>query len=397
MRTLGVLLAALVIAACSQPGAAPVRTPKPSLSAPAASATPTTGQRYAVMVHTAGTGEPYYVQLVGSDGRGGPWARGITRTSKTLFISTPCPKGAICNDSESAPYSMPEVSVSRTRVYYLDGDTQIMGMDTAGTVSPIKNIGAPPNSQVMFSVSPDDSRVAVSIVTLATSRRALGSFDDRMYVEDLFDGSHHVDLYQSTRIAEWPIGWHGADLIAAVGTSNLATYDNPYGAVGYRVVDPGTGTVLSSLDCWRGLVVAAGTACSTGLCESTTICKPGTLETQAWNGVKAAFPLPPGPGQRVLVPYSYLSPLGDRMAVQLVTDPDAGTVETAAIQNGAVLYSTLTGVPDGWLDDDHLVVANETDGSIVDVASGLSVPMTALQRIPNQGTPRFIGTLPPSL
>jgi hypothetical protein len=348
------------------------------------------------MVHTAGPGEPYYVQLVGPDGNGGPWATATTRSEKTLFAKEPCMAGPDCDDMMTAPYWIPETSASRTRVYFLDGETRIMALGLDGRVSTITDVPAPPNSQVIFSVSPDDSRLAVSIVTLATSFSSPGPFDDVMYVEDLLDGANHVQLYRSTEFAEWPIGWKDRSLVVAMGTHDLAFHDNPYGALGYQLVDPVNGHVRATLDCNQGLVVSAGTACSSGLCPIPTYCEVGQLAVQSWDGAKVDFALP-AEARRVFVPYTYLSPAGDQMAVAIVTDVSTGKLKTAVLAGGAIRFTSLAGTPQGWLDETHLVLSTADTVSIVDIASGVLVEVTDLKAIPQQGQPHLVGTLPPSL
>lgn len=388
MRAVALLLAVVALAACQTTSSVAGHSPTPRDSGP-----------YAVMVHTAGLGEPYYVQLVGQDARGGPWARATTRSAKTLYAKWPCMAGPDCEELRTAPYSMPETSASRTRVYFLDGDTRVMAIDTAGKVSTVTNIQAPPNSQVMFAVSPDDSRIAVSIVTLATSFQATGPFDDTMYVADLRNGADRVELYHSTEIAKWPIGWwQDRSVIVADGTQDLAVDDNAYGAAGYEVVDSANGAVRARLDCSsRGLVVAAGTACSTGFCTTPTYCQAGRLFAQAWDGATMDFAVPAA-AQKIFLPYSNLSPAGDKMAVSVVTDEQTGSLETAVLdKSGDILYRSLTGAPQGWLDESHLVLGSIDGVLIADITSGRVVPISDLQRIPQQGQPHLIATLPPSL
>jgi len=360
------------------------------------SPTPAPAGPFAVMVHMQGPGEPYYVQLVGLDARGGPWARAVTRSSKTLFVKRPCQAGSACDVAETAPYWLPETSVSSTKVYFLDGDDRVMVMGLDGKISQAKDIGAAPNSQVMFSVSPDDSRIAVSVITLATSFQAPAPFDDTVYVEDLHGGKRSV-LYHSTRIAEWPVGWKDHNVIVAVGGGDLAVDSNPYGAVGYRVVDAATGDVNANLDCHQGLVVAAGTACTTGLCSLPTQCEPGRLAMQDWYQAKTDFAVP-ATAQNIFVPYTQLSPAGDRIAVALVTDPQTGALETAVLsKDGTVHYTSLTGAPQGWLDETHLVLGSIDGVWIADITSSKVDLVRDLQRIPQSGQPQLAATVPPSL
>jgi len=298
---------------------------------------------------------------------------------------------------------MPETSISNRRIYFLDGESEIKSLAPDGTVESIMNIQAPPNSQVMFAVSPDDRRIAVSVITLATSQLA-ASFTNVMYVEDLGTAAHRVGIWSSTTRGEWPVGWHTGHLVVGVGSSDLFNFDNPYGVIGYHIVDPATGIRLAAMDCSEGLLVVAGTACVAGGCTTTSTCTPATLSRQAWDGTKTNFSLPAGPAQRIFVAWNYteLSPAGDRVAAELMTDvgngsAGSGSTETAVLENGSVLFTTQIGGPQGWLDEDHLVVSNASQVSIVDVTTGAAVPMVGLKSIPQQGMPTLAGILPQTL
>jgi hypothetical protein len=65
----------------------------------------------------------------------------------------------------------------------------------------------------------------------------------RLYVEDLAGGAHHIDLFSSNSDFVWPVGWHGGNVVVAVGPPAVQNpAPNPYSAFGgYRLIDPGTG------------------------------------------------------------------------------------------------------------------------------------------------------------
>jgi hypothetical protein len=405
MRIAGALVFVVLIAGCTAPGAtsnaSPVRTPLPS---PSPVGTSTAGSSlagdWAVMVHRAGEGEPYYVQLVSPDGRGGPWVEPVTRSAKLYYFPpTSCPPGGMCAGAETANYRLPETSISATRVYFLDADTVIRSLAPDGSVAVVKTIHAPPNSQVAFSVSPDDQRMAISIITLATDQSSQ-PVDVHMYVEDLAGGSNKVDLYSSTTLAEWPIGWHAGNLVLAVGSQDLGTYDNPYAARGYQVVDPGTGRRLASLDCAFGLLVAAGSACASGWCAVFEgPCDPGSLGEQTWDGTKTAFRPPAGPPAHIVRNglVIHLSPDGIRLAADVVTNQQTGAAATMLFENGKAILIANDAAPKGWLDNTHLVVSSASEVDIVDVTTGTQRAVTDLKTIPQQGMPEFAGVMPANL
>lgn len=393
MRLLGAVAVLLLTAGCSPSSAATSVAPTPS---PSPSPTP----RFAIMVHRAGVGEAYIIQIVAPDGIGGASVEPTSRSDKTLFSTTPCPPNSMCADSATANYFLPETSISRTHVYFLDGDNEVKSMDSAGSVRPIKNIDTPANSQVMFAVSPDDKRMAVAVITLATKLNPAGSFSEHMYVEDLATTANRVVLYSSMTQAEWPIAWHAGQLVVATGTMEVANYDNPYAAAAYELVDPTNGAVLSSLGCADGLLVRAGTVCVAGGCPAINRCEaPATAYTEAWDGSQTLLRIPSGPAGDIFNTrtYTYLSPDGTRLAAEAVTDPATGATQTEIIQNGAVIQTTLLGGPQGWLDNDHLIVGSAAEVDVLDVASGAAVPMRNLITIPHQGMPHFVGMYPEDL
>ncbi len=352
------------------------------------------------MVHRAGVGEPYYVQLVSFDGVGGPWAQGTTRSEKTFwFPPGGCPQGGMCGSGETANYNIPETSVSATHVYFLDGETRIKSLSPSGRVADVASVNAPPNSQVAFSVSPDDTRIAISVITLATTQSA-SPLDVHMYAQDL-GGSHRVDLYSSTTIAEWPVGWHAGHLVVAVGSPDMWSSENPYAATGYQVVDPASASRVASLSCARGLLVPAGTACAEGWCATASgPCIAGTLGKQSWDGTRTEFALPKGPPPPIFTAFddaAELSPDGMRLAVSVVLDPLSGAVTTMLLENGEATFVAPGFAPLGWLDNHRLVVRSVTEIDIVDLNTRASKPMTNLKVIPLQGMPELMGIMPANL
>lgn len=396
MRSAWILgLAVLAMAGCSGP------FPVAGGSSPAAIATASgPAGRWAVMVQGAGSGGPYIVQLVTSDGRGGPYAQAMSRSTKTYwFPPSPCPQSR-CPEGETAAYTMPETSISSTRVYFLDGESTVKALSPDGSVQTVMNISAPANSQVVFAVRPDDRRIAVSVITLAASRLP-ASFNEVMYVEDLGTGSNRVDIYSSTSAGEWPVGWHSGRLIIGVASSDLFALDNPYGVVAYQIVDSDTGRLNSAIDCAKGLLVPAGSACATGWCTTWTACTDGTVGKQGWDGTKALFAIPSAPMPKILMAWNNsaeLSPDGTRIAADNLVDPQTGQTETRLLSNGTSSSLTLLGAPQGWLDDSHVVVSSASAMWIVDADhGGAPTEMQGLQTIPQQGMPMLMGILPVNL
>ena len=69
-----------------------------------------------------------------------------------------------------------------------------------------------------FSVSPDDQKIAVLTEDVSSGT----GISERLYVEDLHGGGHHLDIY-TTQVPKdkrgttlWPMGWHAGALVLAV-------------------------------------------------------------------------------------------------------------------------------------------------------------------------------------
>jgi hypothetical protein len=235
------------------------------------------------------------------------------------------------------------MSLSLTRVYYLSArgtEVQYFGPDS--TTGLATKIGITPNDVAGFSVSPDDRRIAVSILSYTPevnrSRTYVGM---RMYVEDLNGGGNHVDIFSSASVAEYPIGWVGRRLIVAVATPwGLTSRPNPYDASEYHIVDPANGDRLASL-CDKtggpvGWIQTFGTMCS-GL--------QGRPVFVRWDG--SSFPGPAGAPNTAYQWSVAVSPDGTRAAI--AGDPmqvvGAGTVHQLPVGAWNVF---------GWLDDRHI-------------------------------------------
>lgn len=399
MRARIVLAFVLCATACGQASPASSVVSPASPRATLAAASPP----YAVMQRLAGPGHPYVVQLVAKDGVAGPFVTATARDPKTYYFppGVCAPATSPCQTSEIAAFNLPEVSISSSRVYFLDGETQVKSLAVNGTVQNVMNIDAPDNSQVVFAVSPDDARIAVAIITLATDNEP-APFTDTIYVLALGKGAPGaVAVYSSTTRPEWPVAWHHGELVLGVGPSDIASYNTAYGAIGYEMVDPDTGAQLATLDCAAGLLTAAGSACVSGFCSSGSGCGPGTIGRQAYDGVKTMFALPSGPPPKILTALAQtdeLSPDGSAVAVTaLPSAPGRLQNDTLLVHDGAWSILTGEGAPIGWVDDTHLMVAAAFQAFIVDTTDPLSVASVSGDAMPRLGFPTLAGLLPTTL
>jgi hypothetical protein len=219
----------------------------------------------------------YDLTLVAADGK----VRTRVHAAARSYIHTPGngPGGA-------AAYDLPEISASSSRVYYLDGDRDVRYLRPDGSGGLAARIPGTSTAHAAFAVTPDDHRIAVSVVDYASSPPTL-----RLYVEDLA-GGNHAEIFSSASAYVWPVGWHQGKLVLAATSaapfSQQGISGNPYSAPAYHVVDPADATRLATIGadfiagCQPfGLLSAAGTACYH---RTATSGGAGYFSTLDWNG-----------------------------------------------------------------------------------------------------------------
>src|ERR1700738_106123 len=192
MRLAAALL--VVTAACTVSPSASTPSPQVSALTPAPSPSPVAAPGvYAVMVlDFLGGASLYTVSIADANGQLAA-VSGVPRRSVRSQIGS--------------------VSTSKTTLYYLDGDSTIRFLrpkPLAKGIATQVNLGT--NQVAAFAVSPDDLRIAVSV--LDYTRWPVST---RLYVEDLNGGANHVELFSSSTVLEWPAGWHNGALVMAIG------------------------------------------------------------------------------------------------------------------------------------------------------------------------------------
>ena len=129
------------------------------------------------------------------------------------------PATTSCGSIAAAPYPLP-VSESNSRAYFMDAQGVIHFLGPDGATGRATAVPAPgPSQRSTFAVSPDDTRIAVTVATYTATQSST-----RLYVEDLNGGGHHLDLFseRGTRTL-WAVGWHGTNnLVVAVVASCTA-------------------------------------------------------------------------------------------------------------------------------------------------------------------------------
>jgi hypothetical protein len=310
-------------------------------------------------------------------------------------------------------------STSDSRVYYEDGNSDIDYLMPSGQHGLAFTVTRPAGAAIGFAVSPDDSRVAVAVLTNFNGQSEPPSSTSRMYLMaigggtqlTLFDGNSG----SSTHPLTWPVGWDGSDLV--VGQSLPAFF------YGLHSQDPCSGwgercaSQLSEFDPARkvfgqplcagdeqhlsGVPTASGIACE--VTDGTTH-GPGSelLVSYSWTGVRTTF----ASGLTLWDNGGcLLSPDGTLIACPSVID----NPQSAPIDHPARIYDSdgsQVPVADpaeaqflGWIDANDVVVTTgiESDGLAVENLSTGHETSFSLPRGSDPWIWQFDGVIPGAL
>jgi len=335
---------------------------------PAGTAPLAPGATYAVLVDLFAGCKAYDIALAGAD------ARVVARLHAT--------KRSDIADAIELPY----VSVSKSRVYYLDGDKDVRYLKADGTTGVATSVPGSASVHATFAVTPDDSRIAVALLDYSVNPIAL-----TLYVEDL-GGAHHAVIFTSTTKYVWPVAWHAGQLVVAnLGPNtppfkskagfSLSGYSNgdlnrypygpsPYGGINFHVIDPVTAVrqVIISGGGSSGLLTRAGTAVVQG-------------QGVDWRGNVIPWDSPHGYGTSSAS--GSISPNGKMIAACCLEPGSKGSLVIWTPGDQArplhVIVTSIDWV--GWLDNGRLVTGfyQSADGtpSLVDVSSAAVKPVDA--------------------
>ena len=293
----------------------------------------------------------HVIQLIGVDGRVVAAAKANNRSA---IIGT-------CGNDVTAFPPMPLVSTSAGRVYHLDGDTDIRFLAPDGSTGLATEVPGSSHTAAMFSVSPDDRRIAVSVFNYVTK-----PVSDRLYVEDLAGGGHHVELGLPPSTYVWPAGWHGGSLVVGVvsATPTFGFYTPIPRISRFVLLEPASGKVVATLagDCapLASLPSPAGVACRT---------LRGAVGVMDWTGSSQLWATGDTftGGASLSMNGATLAASGQGAFVRLITSPASGSNVTSLGQ----------GYPEdgGWIDATHLVIRAFCCEAILDIQSGNSVSL----------------------
>ncbi|HEV2415483.1 MAG TPA: hypothetical protein VGX27_11785 [Candidatus Dormibacteraeota bacterium] len=321
------------------PSASPTQlaTPSPSSSPPPQ---PVTGA-YGVLYSSQAAGT-YTVSIIGVDGK-------VVASAQASTPALPS-----CANSAAALVA-PPLSTSDSAVYYLEASGGVTRLLVNGQKQQAASVPAPTTSRrAMFSVSPDDQKIAVVVADFNSSGAST-----RLYVENL-DGTGHLDLFSETgAYTLWPVGWHGTNNLVLGKIAACTQGGGPFTGTPteLHVVDPATATrrfTIGSANCPPvNRPSPAGVICENPPNATVLSWTDATLRTLPIQGPIGA----------------YLSPSGANVAFV----DNTGTTFT----NGGSAMAGLLACT--WIDDNHVLsggdaqhqprVGTTTTAAIVAVAA----------------------------
>jgi hypothetical protein len=262
---------------------------------------------------------------------------------------------------------LPLASSSGDLVYYLDGDTTIRSLSPSGTTALVKTIPDGSSSIVAFAVSPDDQRIAVSLINQASDTTHNSGHG---YVEGLTDGANRVNLFSNTAAdaLRWPIGWHGTQVVDGAGQCGGSGYNGNTANTApcsLHVINSSTAsrtaTVCESPSpqppnenynvSVNGLPVAAGVACIESQYYYGTNTTSDKLLAVDWSGHESTFLTGDSSGY-LQYGNCFLAPAGVQMACTANTSQALTLLARGlAPHNLGRRYNVL-----GWVDSKHIAV-----------------------------------------
>jgi hypothetical protein len=253
---------------------------------------------------------------------------------------------------------LPFVSTSAGRAYFLDGNSDIRYLAPDGSTGLAAHVPGSATVQAVFSVSPDDRRIAVTLFDFSSLPPHL-----HLFVQDL-DGSHRIDLPSPSDTFAIPVGWHGPRLVLET-FHGLGNYYGVYGPLvqpdTFVLMDPGTGSVIARLGSPSCRPEASLPSAAGFICESPSL----PVTATDWTGNTPAYSARMGSGPASLSPDgAHVAAFGGAF-IKIFTSAAHGGGETTTSADGYPGYG-------GWLDNTHVVYRPRSSPfqSILDVTSG---------------------------
>ncbi|HYM66762.1 MAG TPA: hypothetical protein VEW68_05685 [Patescibacteria group bacterium] len=289
----------------------------------------------------------YTVSIVGIDGR-------VVASAQATS-----PAAVSCGGTAAAVVPLP-VSTSNSRVYFMDASGAVRFLSPDGTTGQATTVSLGAARRSVFSVSPDDQRIAVTVLDFTTTGAST-----QLYVEDLKGGGNRVAPFSETgSFSAWPVGWHGTNNLVVAKVPACTQGGGPLccGPQELHVVDPATATRRFTLG--GPTCVVGGPASPAGaVCESGTFTAANVL---SWTAITQRSFVISGPTP------AYLSPDGSLVAI---TDLGSGTT----LVNGPTQHPQLAMQTCGWIDATHVLAGGDTQQQprVGDLTTGTIVPVAA--------------------
>jgi hypothetical protein len=378
----GLLLSSTLLVGCASVATTPrpsvLASPSdvattPTLSIPLASASPSAtpsttviASPLVVVASPPASVGPYTLGLVDAEGRVFATATGNTPNDYTLTADP-----ALTSTSDS-------------RLYYEDGNTNIAYLTPTGQHGVAFTISRPAGAAVAFAVSPDDSTVAVAVLTNWDG--AEPPYTSHMYLMAMGGGSEQT-LFDGTSTSNtepltWPVGWDDGNLVVAQSLSayfsgiavtqpcsgwgvNCASQMRTFNLINRTFGPPLCAGYIEHLS---GNPTPAGIACEINGPENG----PGqeALQAYSWSGVKTSF------GLKLNLPADQsacmLSPHGAVIACpSVIYNPPPSTAQPqyfpAQLFRSGGSVQTIPNPYDaqviGWIDGNDVVVTTGIDST----------------------------------
>lgn len=348
---------AAVVAACGQSnGTAGAHSPSPARVSPSARASPSaqatpsktpqpvTGA-YGVL-YSSQASSSYTVSIVGVDGK------------VVASADANTPAEVSCANAGAATVS-PPLSMSNSRVYFMDSQGSVFTLAPDGTKSqgPVINLPAPTASRrSMFAVSPDDAMMAVVVDDFSASGATT-----RLYMDQLQLGGSQNLLYSETGASTLlPVGWHGTNNLVLAKFPSCITAPGPFSnaPIELHVVDPATANRRFTLGGPSTCTPVGAPSPAGVVCWSN-----GQSKVLNWTaGTVRSFPVQ-GPELQLL------SPNGSDVAL---VDNTATTIQSSGKSMAGMFACT-------WLDDTHVMSGGDPQHQprLADVTTGIMVPVAS--------------------
>lgn len=272
-----------------------------------------------------------------------------------------------CSSQHDGVVAPPPVSASNDAVYFRDGDTKIRQVVPPAGAVDVTTVPGSPSIVSFFSVSPDDQQIAVLTEDVSSNT----GISERLYVEDLKGGGHHVDIF-TTQVPKdkrgttlWPMGWHAGALILAVFPA--CTFE-PAGITPseWHVSNAANATRIATIKASSCTLSYWPSAAGVGCADSQ-----GVTTLYDWAGKVLSVTGPGATGSGYSM--TSVSPKGNSILFATGAGAGAPTPATGIVQLGPGPYATVPGhAACAWIDEDHLLAGDaviqfpaETPGNLL--------------------------------